>query len=60
MITVVNTQPPTYYGMSQTDSKPTDDRVENGSKFVEIDTQEEFRFDAEGRTWYGKPVPDAN
>lgn len=39
----------TVYGLS-TDVKPTD--VPNGSKFVEMDTDKKYLFDAENTTWY--------
>ena len=56
MITVYNTVPPTYYG-KKSETKPTQD-IQNGAKFVEIDTHEEFLFDAEGKQWHGKPTPE--
>lgn len=37
------------YGLS-TDTKPTN--VGNGSKFIEIDTQIVYYFDAENGDWY--------
>ncbi len=47
---------PTFYGM-KADTKPTQN-VQNGAKFIEIDTHEEFYFDEAGTTWYGVPVPE--
>lgn len=35
---------------SSTDTKPTD--VENGAKFVEIDSGKVYRFDRENKVWY--------
>lgn len=49
MITVVNSNPPTYYGLS-TDTQPTD-RVENGSIFVEIDTGKVYFYNQAGAAW---------
>lgn len=43
-------------GMS-TDTKPTkigDKTIENGSVFIEIDTQKLFFFDADSQTWKGE------
>lgn len=45
MITVVNTQPPTYYGLSTDTPKPTTN-IENGSSFVEMDTSKIYFYDA--------------
>lgn len=50
MPSVVNTQPPTYYGTSTGPAKPTD-RVENGSCFIEMDTGKIYFFDADSSTW---------
>ena len=50
MITVVNTQPPTYYWLSTDTEKPTDN-VENGSSGVEMDTGKLYFFDADSSTW---------
>ena len=50
MITVVNTQPPTYYWLSTDTEKPTDN-VENGSSGVEMDTGKLYFFDADSLTW---------
>lgn len=49
MITVSNTQPPTYYGLS-TDIKLTA-HVENGSSFVEMDTGIVWFFDESTGQW---------
>lgn len=38
----------TFYGHS-TDTKPTE--CTNGSRFIEVDTGEEYRFDAENLVW---------
>lgn len=43
-----------YNGLS-TESKPTLN-VENGSYFVEIDTGDIYRFDAENEQWYVQPA----
>lgn len=40
--------PHTYYGLS-TDEKPMD--ANNGSKYIEMDTDKVFLFDAEGAEW---------
>lgn len=48
-MTVVNTQPPTYYGLS-TETKPTTN-VENGSSFVEMDTGKLYFYDTAGEQW---------
>ncbi len=47
-------------GLSK-DKKPTKDEVGNGSKFYEMDTGKEYRFDAETDCWIvaGEPYPPA-
>lgn len=46
-----------FKGLS-TDTKPTDSwngtKIQNGSSFMEIDTQELYFYDAENATW---PIP---
>ena len=49
MVTVINSAPPTYYGLSS-DSKPTTN-IQNGSMFVEIDTGVVSLFNQEGSAW---------
>ena len=49
--------PTTLYGLS-TDPKPTD--VANGSTFYEIDTDKQFWFDFENRTWIDPTAPAAD
>lgn len=49
MITVSNSIPPTYNGLS-TDEKPVED-VENGSAYMEMDTGKLYLYDAENETW---------
>ena len=44
----------TLYGLS-TDTKPT--HFGNGSKFIEIDTHDEYYFDAVSGDWLGVPEP---
>lgn len=39
-----------FYGLS-TDEKPINEKVINGSTFLEIDTGSVFMFDEEGQTW---------
>ena len=41
-------RPHTYYGLS-TDEKP--ERANNGSRYIEMDTDKMFLFDAEGSEW---------
>ena len=50
MITVVNTQPPTYYGLSTDGSKPTEG-VNNGAAFMEMDTGKLYFFNKAGSVW---------
>lgn len=58
MVTPTNyTKDGNYYGAVKlsglsTDTKPTN--VGNGSKFIEIDTQIVYYFDAENGDWYPK------
>ena len=49
MVTFVNNDPPTYYGLS-TDVKPTQ-YVQNGASFIEMDTDKLYLFDASDSSW---------
>ena len=51
MITKVKTaeKPAAYYGLS-TDTKPTDG-IDNGSRFIEMDTGKVYMYDAESGQW---------
>ena len=44
---------PSYSGVS-TDEKPIN--IENGSYFIEIDTGDIYRFDAENEQWHVQPA----
>ena len=45
-----HTHPRRYYGKS-TDTKPVDNVI-NGAEYVEVDTNQAFRFDYKTKTWY--------
>ena len=49
-MTVVNTTPPTYYGLS-TETKPTQN-VPGGSAWMEEDTSKIFLFNEDANQWY--------
>lgn len=49
MVTVANTCPPTYYGLS-TDEKPVRN-VQNGAAFIELDTDTLYFFDGAAQSW---------
>lgn len=34
-----------------TDTKPTGDHIQNGSKLIEMDTGKVFLYDAQGKVW---------
>ena len=34
-----------------TDTKPTDDYIQNGSRLIEMDTGKVFLYDAQGKIW---------
>lgn len=53
------------FGLSTDEPKPTDDTIENGYKFVEMDTQKEYLYDAENKQWLlwkdnSNPAADAD
>ena len=39
-----------YYGLS-TDTKPTFEKIPNGSTFYEMDTGDIYMWDSENQTW---------
>lgn len=47
---VSGTNESVIYGLSS-DTKPTDDTIANGYKFVEMDTKRTFLYDAESKVW---------
>ena len=40
-----------FRGLSS-DTKPTDDSIQNGSVFVEMDTGDVYMYDEENKTWH--------
>lgn len=50
MITAVGSNTYEFRGLS-TDTKPTDDRIGNGSLFFEMDTLKIYYFDGATKTW---------